>query len=235
VSEQLLTLFKFGLLAVLYVFFLRVLWAVWSEIKSAAIPANAAGAAAAPKAAAAGAGFSAAVGGAVATRSPTPSASAPAAPNPVASGPDPLEPLPDPLADFAGFKTGAQASGPGAGAPGAAGAHGSGTPASGAHSTVPTRLGRLIVREPAEAAGTNYNLDNEITVGRAAGCGICIDDTFVSQLHARVFRSASGYFLEDLGSTNGTFHNTHRLTAQQPQPLEPGDYIQFGSTVLEFA
>lgn len=208
-SEQLLTLFKFGLLAVLYVFFLRVLWAVWAEIKSAAVPANAGAAPSASKAATAGTGFAAAAAaGAVATRPPAP------APMPAPAA-EPPAVVPDALPEFGGYEPDLL------------------PPA--VPDTVPTPRGLLVVREPAETAGMRYQLETEITVGRAAGCGICIDDTFVSQLHARVFRASDGYYLEDLGSTNGTFHNTHRLPAQQPQPLELGDYVQFGSTVLEFA
>jgi len=226
VSEQLLTLFKFGLLAVLYVFFLRVLWAVWAEIKSAAVTANAA--AAAPKATAADAGFSVAVAGAAAAQRsasvapPVPAGSAP--PVPASSAPPAPAAFPDPLPDFGTFGADPiapplpETRRPDTSAPGPR-----------APNPAPTPSGRLIVREPADAAGMTYRLATEI-----AGCGICIDDTFVSQLHARVFRSSSGYFLEDLGSTNGTFHNTHRLAAKQPEPLELGDYVQFGSTVLEF-
>lgn len=212
-SEQLLTLFKFGLLAVLYVFFLRVLWAVWSEIKGTPLPANSATAAPSSTVSRPGAGFAAAAaGGAVAERSAAPAPSAPAAP----AAPPPA--LPDEVPQFGGYDDG----------------YGSGYPAPGVD-TVPTALGRLVGREPAEVAGVQYQLDNEITVGRAAGCSIYIDDTFVSQLHARIFRATDGYYVEDLGSTNGSFHNGSRLAAQQPQPLEVGDYVQFGSTVLEFA
>ena len=45
-------------------------------------------------------------------------------------------------------------------------------------------------------------------MGRAAGCHIALpDDTFVSQLHARVFERSGQVYVEDLGSTNGTYVN----------------------------
>jgi len=47
---------------------------------------------------------------------------------------------------------------------------------------------RLRVVEPAKDRGRAYDLADELTVGRAAGCQITLDDTYVSQLHARLFR-----------------------------------------------
>ena len=52
----------------------------------------------------------------------------------------------------------------------------------------------------------------EMTIGRAAGCHVAVaDDTFASQLHARVFGRDGAVFVEDLGSTNGTYVNGARL------------------------
>src|SRR4051794_4702534 len=67
---------------------------------------------------------------------------------------------------------------------------------------------RLVVLEPADRKGQVFELGDELTVGRAEGCGVSLpDDTFVSQVHARVFRREGSLYLEDLGSTNGTFVN----------------------------
>jgi pSer/pThr/pTyr-binding forkhead associated (FHA) protein len=57
------------------------------------------------------------------------------------------------------------------------------------------------------------------------------DDTYVSQLHARVFQRSGETYVEDLGSTNGTYVNGHRVSA--PTPVRRGDSLQVGSTVLE--
>src|SRR5487761_1731725 len=55
------------------------------------------------------------------------------------------------------------------------------------------------------AKGAIFDLAEELTIGRAAGCAVTLlDDSFVSQLHARVFFRGDGFWLEDLGSTNGT-------------------------------
>ncbi len=57
------------------------------------------------------------------------------------------------------------------------------------------------------------------------------DDTFVSQVHARVFRRDGSLFVEDLGSTNGTFLN--RKAVSGPMALRKGDRVQVGRSVLE--
>jgi pSer/pThr/pTyr-binding forkhead associated (FHA) protein len=91
---------------------------------------------------------------------------------------------------------------------------------------------RLVVLEPAPLRGQVFELSDELTVGRAPGCGVPLpDDTFVSQLHARVFRRDGGLFVEDLGSTNGTFLNSKPVSTAVP--LRKGDRLQVGKTVLE--
>lgn len=95
-----------------------------------------------------------------------------------------------------------------------------------------TRPGsRLKVVEPAPDRGRTYDLADELTLGRATGCQITLDDTYVSQLHARVFRRDGDLFVEDIGSTNGTFVNRVKVVA--PVPVRRGDRIQVGQTVLE--
>ena len=153
--DSLLTILKLCFLALLYLFFMRVLRAVWAEM-----------------------------------RTPTPVATAPAQP--------------------------------------AARSWGGGTrsPAQATRSS-----GRLKVIEPAETKGQTYELGDELTVGRAGGCQITLDDTFVSQLHARVFRRDGQLYVEDLGSTNGTFLNRKKVTA--PVAVRKGDRLQIGKTVME--
>ena len=90
---------------------------------------------------------------------------------------------------------------------------------------------RLRVVEPAEQRGTTYELGEELTMGRAGGCQVTIDDTYVSQLHARLFLREGQYYIEDLGSTNGTYLNRRKVTA--PVAIRKGDRLQVGKTVLE--
>jgi pSer/pThr/pTyr-binding forkhead associated (FHA) protein len=90
---------------------------------------------------------------------------------------------------------------------------------------------RFKVLEPKELSGRTYDLGDEITIGRAPGCKISIDDTYVSQLHARIFRRDDQVMIEDLGSTNGTFCNGKAVSG--PVPLRKGDRVQVGRTVME--
>lgn len=89
----------------------------------------------------------------------------------------------------------------------------------------------LQVIEPPGLSGLEYPLAPEMTLGRAPGCTVVIDDTYVSQVHARVFAVDDGYRVEDLGSTNGTLHNGAAVAG--PRPLVAGDKVQVGNVVLE--
>ena len=94
------------------------------------------------------------------------------------------------------------------------------------------RVARLVILEPKARRGATFALTNEITIGRDAGCTIQIEaDTFVSQRHARVFLVDGQPMVEDLGSTNGSFHNGNRLNGSRL--LHPGDRVQVGYTVME--
>lgn len=91
---------------------------------------------------------------------------------------------------------------------------------------------KLVVVSPTEEKGKEFALGDEVTVGRAGGCAVLLsNDTFVSQLHARVFRRDGDVLVEDLGSTNGTYLNGKKVTA--PVAVRKGDKIQFGRTTLE--
>jgi hypothetical protein len=90
----------------------------------------------------------------------------------------------------------------------------------------------LVIVEPAGRAGESFSLDGELTVGRGAGCALVLaDDTFVSQVHARIFTRGSDPYVEDLGSTNGTLLNGESVV--ETVRLRPGDRVQFGQTVME--
>jgi hypothetical protein len=84
---------------------------------------------------------------------------------------------------------------------------------------------------PPELRGRTFALGEETTIGRAAGCQVTIDDTYASQLHARVFQRDGQIFVEDIGSTNGTYLNRKKVTG--PMVFQRGDQLQIGNTVLE--
>jgi len=89
---------------------------------------------------------------------------------------------------------------------------------------------RLVVVVP--GGGASYALADELTIGRAPGCAVSLTaDSFVSQVHARVFRRGDELWVEDLGSTNGTLVNGR--PASVATPLHRGDRVQVGRTVLE--
>ena len=157
-SEEILTVLKFGLLALIYLFLFRVVRAVWAEI--------------------------------------TP-------------------PRPRPAVAPAGGRTERPARPP----RGRAAARG------------PRAGDTLVVREPPEQAGRTYAVADELSVGRAAGCQITVDDTFVSQLHARIYRRDGQLLVEDLGSTNGTYLNRTKVVGTMV--IHVGDRLQIGNTVLE--
>jgi hypothetical protein len=77
-----------------------------------------------------------------------------------------------------------------------------------------------------------FDLGDELILGRSGKCHIVLGDTYASQIHARVFRRNGQFFLEDMGSTNGTYLNSRKVTA--PTPVNRGDRARIGRTELEF-
>jgi pSer/pThr/pTyr-binding forkhead associated (FHA) protein len=83
-----------------------------------------------------------------------------------------------------------------------------------------------------DAGGTRtVGLKDSITLGRAATCDLALSDTYVSNVHARIFMKDGAWWLEDLGSTNGTYINRAKVAA--PTPVGPGDQIRIGKATLE--
>lgn len=76
-----------------------------------------------------------------------------------------------------------------------------------------------------------YPLTGNLQVGRAEACQIRLDDAYVSSFHARIFSRDGSWYVEDLGSTNGTWLNHRRITG--PAELRAGDRLRVGKTTLE--
>ena len=70
-----------------------------------------------------------------------------------------------------------------------------------------------------------------ILIGRGADAAIRLDDDYVSTRHARIAASGDQWFVEDLGSTNGTYIGSARIT--QPTTLALGTQVRIGKTLLE--
>jgi len=73
--------------------------------------------------------------------------------------------------------------------------------------------------------------DAPILIGRGNDAAIRLDDDYVSTRHARIAASGDQWFVEDLGSTNGTYLGNQRLT--QPTTVMLGSQVRIGKTVLE--
>ncbi len=81
-------------------------------------------------------------------------------------------------------------------------------------------------------AGTVIPLTaSAMLIGRNPECALVLEDDFASGRHARIFHRDGGWWVEDLGSTNGTFLGGAKLTAAQP--LTIGSALRIGRTVLE--
>ena len=77
-----------------------------------------------------------------------------------------------------------------------------------------------------------FDLGDELIVGRGDKCHVVLEDSYASQVHARVFRRQDAVYIEDMGSTNGTYLNRKKVTS--PVPVNRGDTARIGKTELEF-
>jgi hypothetical protein len=179
-TDQVLTILKFVLLGLLYLFFARVLWAVWSEVRTPSRRPMVG----APR-------QQAASSGAQTTPMGRPAA---------AAGTAPMSRPPKRSKRESKQQRG--------------------------HAT------RLVMLEPRSRRGVTVQLVGDLVLGRDPGCAIMIDDdAYISQRHVRFYEYDGQPMVEDLGSTNGTFHNGSKLVGARL--LHPGDRVQAGTTVIE--
>ena len=92
-------------------------------------------------------------------------------------------------------------------------------------------LSQLIVTE-GSLAGTRVALTGKpILIGRANDSTLVLTDDYASTRHARISENNGVWYLEDLGSTNGTYVGQSKVTG--PLPLEAGVMIRIGKTAME--
>jgi pSer/pThr/pTyr-binding forkhead associated (FHA) protein len=82
----------------------------------------------------------------------------------------------------------------------------------------------VLVAQGGPLDGSRWPIDHPLMLGRDPGCDIVIPDRQVSRYHARLTPGINGIMLEDLGSKNGTSHNTLSVTA--PVMLQDGDIVK---------
>jgi pSer/pThr/pTyr-binding forkhead associated (FHA) protein len=91
---------------------------------------------------------------------------------------------------------------------------------------------RVLVVTAGALSGTSVRLgESAVTMGRAQDSTIVIDDDYVSSRHARVFPRDGEWYVEDLGSTNGTYLDRTKVIS--PTPVKIGVPIRVGKTVVE--
>ena len=101
-------------------------------------------------------------------------------------------------------------------------------------SAIAAQTGGTVVEAPParplviQVGGQHHSFSTTFTAGRQGN--IVIDDEFASSHHARFQVAHNLWFIEDLGSTNGTWLNGRRFRA--PQHLKRGDKIKIGRTVM---
>jgi pSer/pThr/pTyr-binding forkhead associated (FHA) protein len=100
--------------------------------------------------------------------------------------------------------------------------------------TAKRRSRLVVVKSPTLRVGEQHELDSTaLTVGRSSANDLELgSDGFASASHARFEPRRDGVWLEDVGSTNGTFVNGVRL--DEPRKLAPGDLVRVGETDLRY-
>lgn len=90
---------------------------------------------------------------------------------------------------------------------------------------------RVEVTQGGNAGATAALANAPILIGRGTDAAIRLDDDYVSTRHARIAASGDQWFVEDLGSTNGTYIGSVRIT--QPTTITLGTEVRIGKTILE--
>ncbi|MBC7247291.1 MAG: FHA domain-containing protein [Actinobacteria bacterium] len=90
----------------------------------------------------------------------------------------------------------------------------------------------LLAEREGRRRRVDWDASREMLIGRAPECSLCLQDEFASNLHAKLYQVEGRFYIEDLGSTNGTYVNGRRIN--YPTELRGGDSIKVGNTLMEF-
>jgi pSer/pThr/pTyr-binding forkhead associated (FHA) protein len=80
--------------------------------------------------------------------------------------------------------------------------------------------------------GTSFEIGESATLGRSPTAEVRVDDPFASAAHARIFPRGQFMYIEDMGSTNGTYLNGRRL--RKPEQLRVADTVRIGDTEYRY-
>ena len=90
----------------------------------------------------------------------------------------------------------------------------------------------VVVAAKGYEPGTAFDVSNGAMMGRADNSEIRVDDNFASSAHARIFQRSDFIYVEDMGSTNGTYLNGRQIrTAER---LKASDVIRIGDTEYRY-
>jgi FHA domain-containing protein/zinc ribbon protein len=90
----------------------------------------------------------------------------------------------------------------------------------------------LVIRAGGGRVGESFPMNaDRMTIGRRPDSDIFLDDVTVSRDHALLVRRSGDFYLDDLGSLNGTYVNRHRIESHR---LEDGDELQVGKFKLTY-
>jgi hypothetical protein len=90
----------------------------------------------------------------------------------------------------------------------------------------------IVVAAMGHEPGTTFDVGSGATMGRSDGAQIRVDDPFASSAHARVFERGDFMYVEDMGSTNGTYLNGRQIrTAER---LKVADVIRIGDSEYRY-
>jgi len=95
------------------------------------------------------------------------------------------------------------------------------------------RKARLVIAGDAgRRKQLSWELEGDVIIGRSPECAVSVDDEFASNLHSKIYQTEGRFYVEDLGSTNGTYVNGRRI--HYPTELRSGDRVKIGRTEMEF-
>ena len=90
----------------------------------------------------------------------------------------------------------------------------------------------VVIAAMGHPPGTVFENHDEAILGRAPTADVRIEDSFASSSHARIFPRGGSMYIEDMGSTNGTYLNERQL--QAVEQLQPDDTIRIGETEYRY-